>query len=351
MMGLLDRWKKEPGARVEGARGLDRSKVQAPGVVAVPSGGFRLFYTAVGPEKPFPECQGYILSAFSEDGLRFRPEPGIRIAPRPGISHMSLRVLAPSVTRCGDGRWRMYFEARGLAQLPTVICSAVSGDQLGWDYEGVRLRSEGGVGAPRYIPLPQGGARLYCCASEYGPEGPGRSERRSHDVVSAVTADGLDFEWEAGVRLRDLRGETDEAGITAADVIPPRRAGADWIMVFSAWQDLPPGAVAPRHPSEDMDAVASGRSQDFAAASIAADMAGYRSRIYTATSKDGIRWERQTCIIEGSGYGGPGLDAVHAEDMSLIRLDGNRYRMYYAACDRNGAWSVASAVTSCESSG
>ncbi len=345
-MGILDRWQKEPGARVEGSRGLDRSKVQAPGVVAVPSGGFRLFYTAVGPAKPFPACQGYILSAFSQDGLRFRAETGIRVAPRPGISHMSLRVLAPSVTRCADGRWRMYFEARGPAQEPTVICSAVSRDLREWEYEGVRLRSAGGVGAPRHVPLPRGGARLYCCASEYGPEGPGRSERVAHHVVSAVTSDGLDFEWEPGVRLRDLRGETGETGITAADVIPPRRAGEDWVMVFSAWQDLPPGAVAPPHPSEEVDAVASGRSQDFAAASIAADMAGYRSRIYTATSRDGLLWERRTCIVEGTGYGGPGLDAVHAEDMSVIRLGGNRYRMYYAACDRHGTWRVASAVTS-----
>ncbi len=343
-MRMLDRWQKEPGARVEPSRGLDASKVQAPGVAAIPSGGFRLFYTAVGPAKPFPECQGYILSAVSADGLRFCPEPGIRVAPRPDISHMSLRVLAPSVIRCSDC-WRMYFEARGPAHEPTVICSAVSRDLLDWEYEGVRLRSEGGVGAPRYVPLPQGGARLYCCDSEYGPGGPGRSERLAHNVVSAVTSDGLHFEWESGVRLRDLRGETDEFGITAADVIPPERAGEDWLMVFSAWQDLPRGAVAPSHPSENVDAVESGQSQDFAAASIAADMAGYRSRIYAATSRDGLLWERRTCIVEGAGYGGPGLDAVHAEDMSLIRIGENRYRMYYAACDRNGVWRVASAVS------
>ncbi|MCY3776796.1 MAG: hypothetical protein OXH11_12525, partial [Candidatus Aminicenantes bacterium] len=102
---------------------------------------------------------------------------------------------------------------------------------------------------------------------------------------------------------------------------------------------------------EDVDAVAHGSSRDFAAASIAADMAGYRSRIYTATSRDGLLWERRRCIVEGAGYGGPGPDAVHAEDMSVIRLGGNRYRMYYAACDQEGTWRVASAVTSCESSG
>src|SRR5438309_6305148 len=105
------RWTKESGARVQGSRPLDRSKVQAPGVVRLPEGGFRLFYTAVGPGKPYPKAQGYILSAFSEDGLRFEPEEGFRIVPRPDVSHMSRRVLAPSVTHLADGRWRMYFES------------------------------------------------------------------------------------------------------------------------------------------------------------------------------------------------------------------------------------------------
>ena len=38
-------------------------------------------------------------------------------------------------------------------------------------------------------------------------------------------------------------------------------------------------------------------------------------------------------------------DAVHAEDMSLIRLPDGRLRMFYAACDRSGVWRIASAVT------
>ena len=116
-------------------------------------------------------------------------------------------------------------------------------------------------------------------------------------------------------------------------------------MFYSAWQDVPPGTDVPLHPSQDANAVASGRSDDFAAASIASDMAGYRSRIYMAHSTDGLKWERAACAIEGHGYGGDGLDAVHAEDMSLIQLDKDLYRMYYAACDKDGNWRIASAVT------
>ena len=148
------KWLKEPGARVSGSRDLDRSKVQAPGVILDPSGGYRLFYTAVGPGKPFPACQGYILSAFSEDGLTFHPDPGIRVAPDPAIPHGSLRLLAPTIATCPNGRWRMYFESRGPADTPTVICSAVSPDLLHWEIEdGIRLSAYDGVGGPSYIPL------------------------------------------------------------------------------------------------------------------------------------------------------------------------------------------------------
>ena len=120
-MGATPPWQKEAGPRLEGSRPLDSSKLQAPCIVRLPSGGFRLIYTAVGPEKPYRSCQGYLLSAVSDDGLEFRTEPGIRLAPQPGLPHMSLRVLSPTVSRRADGGWRMYFEARGAAArgLPT----------------------------------------------------------------------------------------------------------------------------------------------------------------------------------------------------------------------------------------
>jgi predicted GH43/DUF377 family glycosyl hydrolase len=103
--------------------------------------------------------------------------------------------------------------------------------------------------------------------------------------------------------------------------------------------------VVPLHPSQDANAVTSGRSDEFAAASIASDMAGYRSRIYVAYSTDGLEWERAACAIDGLGYGGEGLDAVHAEDMSSVQIGKDNYRMYYAACDKVGNWRIASAVT------
>ncbi|MBM4076780.1 MAG: hypothetical protein FJ267_14220, partial [Planctomycetes bacterium] len=146
-MSITHCWRQETGVRLEGSRPLDFLKVQAPGIVKRPDGGYRLFYTAIGPEKPFPECQGYILSAVSDDGLTFHCESGIRVAPRPEIPHMSLRVIAPSITLINPNQWRMYFEARGTADRPTVICSAVSSDLLNWELEeGIRLQAKGRIG-------------------------------------------------------------------------------------------------------------------------------------------------------------------------------------------------------------
>ncbi len=345
-MSFIRRWRKEPGARLHGSRVLDHSKVQAPCIVRVPNGGFRLFYTAVGSAKPFPACQGYILSAVSEDGLMFRTEPGIRLAPQPALPHMSLRVIAPTITNCAADRWRMYFESRGPADRPTVICSAVSSDMLQWELEeGIRLQNLGGVGGPRYLQLPDGRGRLYCFTSEFGPGGIASGQRISTSIISAITSDGLNFEFEPGDRLRDKQTDDDTAGITAAEVIPPSAALDRWTMFFSAWQDVPPGTKVPLHPSQDANAVASGTSDDFAAASIASDMSGYRSRIFAAYSTDGLVWERAMCVIDGLGYGGAGLDAVHAEDMSLVQIGKNEFRMYYAACDKDGNWRIASAVT------
>src|SRR2546423_4073825 len=124
----LPRWQPDPGWRVAGTRPLDASKVQAPGVVELPGGGVRLFYTGVGPGRPFATCQGYILSAVSDDGLEFHVEDGIRVAPDPAVPSMSRRVLAPTVARQPDAGWRMYFESRGTADRPTVIASAISTD-------------------------------------------------------------------------------------------------------------------------------------------------------------------------------------------------------------------------------
>jgi predicted GH43/DUF377 family glycosyl hydrolase len=339
-MTISKYWEKETGPRLEGSRSLDSSKLQAPCITRIPHGGYRLFYTAVGPARPFPNCQGYILSAVSDDGLTFKTEPGIRLAPQPDVPHMSHRVLAPSVTMCDKGRWRMFFESRGAADQPTVICSAVSLDMLNWEFEeGIRLQGIDSLGGPRFLKFADGSGRLHCFAEKVDKN---RSCKTTADIICADTSNGINFEMQTGFSFRQVQTEFDSMGITAAEVIAPTKVDEDYTMVYSEWQDVPAGTVVPLHPSNDPNA----DKKEFAAASIVADMSGYRSRIYTAYSHDGLVWNQSECIINGSGYGGQGLDAVHAEDMSLIEISEGVYRMYYAACDKNGKWTIASAITS-----
>ena len=227
---LLGGWHKELGPRLAGSRPLDASKVQAPGVARLPDGGIRMFYTGVGPGRPYPKWQGYILSARSRDGVSFEVEPGIRVEPDPTVPWRSRRALAPSVTRLDDGRWRMYFESRGPVGEPTVIASALSDDLFEWTVEdGIRLAASADVGGPRFVWLPDGRGRIYCFS------------RAHRAVVSAVTSDGIEFEWEPGVRLQGGETDLESAGVTAAHVVAPSGAGEPWVMVYSAWQDVPPG--------------------------------------------------------------------------------------------------------------
>ena len=279
---MTHRWRNDAEARIEGSTPLDNSKVQVPCIVRNPSGGYRIFYTAVGLGKPFPDCQGYILSAVLEDGLVFQKEPGIRLFPQPATNHISLCVLAPTVTRCLEGGWRMYFEARGPASHPTVICSAISCDMLKWNIEsGIRLRSLGGLSGPRYLELSDGRGRVYCCKSELGQD----TSVRSKTLISVVTSNGFEFDHQ----VHDLRSEQvdyDTAGLTAAEPVSPETEGDRWTMIYSAGQDVPVGTVVPIHPSSDTDLSKSGTSIDFARASITVDMAGYRSRIFESHSMD-----------------------------------------------------------------
>ena len=87
------------------------------------------------------------------------------------------------------------------------------------------------------------------------------------------------------------------------------------------------------------------QADEFVRTSVSGDISGFRSRILVAYSDDGSSFETGGCAIEGGGYDSEEIDAIHAEDMSLIEINPGRYRMYYACCDRYGNWRIASAVS------
>ena len=164
-------------------------------------------------------------------------------------------------------------------------------------------------------------------------------------VYSAVTEDGLRFTEEEGVRMPSQTRDWDSAGITAAEVIATFGPNDPWVMIYSAWQDVPAGTEVPVHPSVDAEAELNGSSADFARSSITSDLCGYRSRIVSAISQDGLHFGSGSVIIEGGGESSNEVDAIHAEDMTIARLSDGHLRMYYAACDVHGNWQIVSAKT------
>ena len=172
----------------------------SPRVLRLPDRSYRMYYTQILPRAGHPtgandydNATTRILSAISTDGLSWTPEPGVRLTPEQAGAG-AFRVVSSEVVPMADGsgRLRMYFEScLGAQSTENSIRSAVSEDGgLAWNLEeGHRLRIGGGnVMAPRIIFIDDGRIRLY--VTQYGV-----------GVISAISADcGTNFNLE-GPRL------------------------------------------------------------------------------------------------------------------------------------------------------
>ena len=103
------RWVKDPQPSIGPDTPLDSLSILTPNVIRLPAGGYRMYYTGLGPGRAVQESQGYILSALSRDGLTWHKEPSVRLDVHKPFA--SSRVLCPDVIPLPDGRWRMYFQA------------------------------------------------------------------------------------------------------------------------------------------------------------------------------------------------------------------------------------------------
>jgi hypothetical protein len=129
-------WQREDGIRVGQAGsslGSPRCVYLAmPGPAAdAPSRGCRLYYH----RRPFPERRGVdpghgIRSATSDDGVHFDAEPGMRIVPDSDLESFSL--YAPEVLRLAGGDHRMYYAGWSQAPWHGRIFTAVSADGVSW---------------------------------------------------------------------------------------------------------------------------------------------------------------------------------------------------------------------------
>lgn len=117
-------WEVERGVRMVGRSIVD------PDVVALPDGGFRMYFTSLLDERGRPLENGLpaVFSARSQLGLEFVREPGVRLAD----ASASATVLLP------DGRVRVYFHP-----FEGGIASAISDDGQSFEREpGLRLPAD-----------------------------------------------------------------------------------------------------------------------------------------------------------------------------------------------------------------
>ncbi len=298
-------WVKDSRIALDQDTPLDSTKILTPNVIRLPDGGYRMYYTGLGPGRPAVDAQGYILSAFSEDAAVWTKDPGIRLDVH--APHATRRVLCPDVIPLADGGYRMYYEAR-TSEGPTTVLSAVSKDGLDWEPEaGIRFGDDTwSYGTPRCLYIEGGKAgtlryRLYCHHYSY-PLKPGL-ESQNH-IVSAISDNGLDFRPEPGVRIpQETRFE--DYAVYAPEVI--RLGDGTYRMYYAAWTHEP-----------------------------------MHGRLFTAVSRDAFNWSKhpEPCL----DIGGP-WDQTHASEPCVIDLDDGRHRLFYEACDAEGKWRILSATS------
>lgn len=288
-----------------------------PRVLVLPDGRYRIYYSQMLPRPGFPagandyaNCTTRILSARSDDGTHWIPEPGIRLSSEQGGA-ADHRVVSSEVVPRPDGRgFRMYYECCIGGQSETnSIRSAVSDDGLEWTVEeGARLQQSGfNYSAPRILYLPDGRCRLYVLERDH--------EGRGLGIVSAVSDDGgLTFRREPGTRIAQDR-PYDSLVAFACEIFSLQNSG--YVMYYAGYSQ----------PN--------------------------RSFILRATSNDALHWVKDPAPVVAPEEGR--WDRAKASEMCLFPLPAKpnrstQYRMVYEACDgtatnERGVWRIAS-VTS-----
>ena len=193
-----------------------------------------MYYTESGPGKDYRDSSARILSAYSQMGDIWAQEQGVRLSPHPPDA--ALRVVCPDVIPLPEGGYRMYFEGQPY-NAPSLVLSARSEDGLRWEPEpGVRFGDgERAYGSPRclYVGSVKGpgasGYRLYFHSYSY-PMKPGLSSQ--NHIISAISEDGLHFVRERGVRIAQ-EGELESYAVYAPEVL--RLGTGGFRMYYAGW--------------------------------------------------------------------------------------------------------------------
>ena len=295
-------WTKDEGVVIDVDEDGDPHRVLTPNAIALPDGGYRMYYYSGEPERREEGVSGCIVSAFSRDGDVWVREEGRRVDTH--APDAENRTLCPDVVALPSGGYRMYYQAHSATDRGVVL-SSISVDGLVWTREsGIRFCVDEAVcGSPRCVPLEDGRWRLYC--HEYPNEPSGTGINTGNHVISAISDNGLDFEREPGVRIEQETALEDYA-VYAVEVL--RLGDGTYRMYYAGWS---------RGPVE--------------------------GRIFSATSDDGLNWVKDEgiCLDNGGVHQGEKVS-----EPCVVRLSDGRFRMFYEANDGGQEWRILSATTS-----
>ncbi|MDP7111481.1 MAG: hypothetical protein QGH45_05935 [Myxococcota bacterium] len=157
-----------------------------------------------------------VVSAISADGLAWAMEPGIRI----GLDHElhSKMATAPTPVQLPDGRVRVYFGGVDLERGDARVMSAVSADGLAFQVEpGIRIRNDSGFATDPTLFTEDGQLVAYFCSC--GEEFRGRFG--DPYIQRASSDDGLVF------RIGDVVLRQERVAYGSPEVF---RTGDNWLM-------------------------------------------------------------------------------------------------------------------------
>ncbi len=292
-------WTKEPGIRI------DETAFTA-NVLRLPNGILRMYYVSCSAGV----CR--VLSAISEDdGETWEKEPGSRLEPdfAPG-GFVEISILNVFVLPLRNGRFRMYYAtlsrrigedpARAKNRVFSALCrlDEAKPDLCNWEKEGLRLDVGAtgaldniGVSDPRVIPLPDGRFRMYYS---------GQDRFLNQRIFSAISADGLSWARESGVRI-DLGPAGTSLDFASASQFAVIRLPNGMLRMYYTG-----GVIGPDFLSNPLRAILS------------------------AVSADGLKWFKEPGVsIDLGPAEDEAPDSTNVCCPSILQLSDGRFRMFY----------------------
>jgi hypothetical protein len=175
------------------------------------------------------------------------------VAPLGDLLVIPGRFADPDVLQIAEDEWWMYFGVEPEAPNHSFdIYTATSENGTSWKLHKEPILSFATF--PDVVRLPDGRLRLYF--------------QQAQEIQSAISSDGLNFQMENGVRLRQT-GALDDEGVAAPSVV--QKPDGAWLMVFRA-------TAKGRHQPTSINLVT--------------------TTLITAESLDGLSWIRGETVVD-----------------------------------------------------